>query len=212
MKVIVATSTSAKIADYASLTVPHTAAYCLRHGYSHMVINESYEEAAGRTDRLADLFGMGFDLVWSIDADCVITDMAKKIHTLDCLGPHITVCEEGIVEWNRINCGSVVWRKTSCTEKVLRDIASEQRLWRHLPCGWQTLIQMDHGPEWESNRVVTVAPLRSFNSCAWNQPGGAVGPAGSHWQPGDFVFHPCGVFPQSERTRMIAEKVAANGN
>lgn len=198
MKVIVATSVSSNIADYAKLTIPHTAEYCLRHGYSHVVINEPYEEAVGRTDRLADLFKMGFDLVWSIDADCVITDMTKPIHTLDCLGPNITVCEEGIVEWNRINCGSVVWRSTWPTEWVLRSIDAKQDQWRGLPCGWQTWLQ----GEWAKD-VVTVAPLRSFNSCAWNQPGGAVGTPGSHWRPGDFVYHPCGVFPRELRVACI---------
>lgn len=199
MKVAVVTSVSSAIASYASLTVPNKAEYCLRHGYSLVVDNAPYEEAMPGVAWLISLFER-YDLLWVLDADTVITNMTIPIHTLDCLGPHFTACEEGIVPWNRINCGSIVWRDTFEACEVLREITQSPEKWRGLPCGWQT---------WLADRpVLTVAPLRAFNSCAWNRPGGAAGDSGSHWRPGDFVFHPCGVYPLESRTESIKAAIA----
>lgn len=198
MKVIVVTSVSSKIADYASLTIPHTAEYCLRHGYSHLVMNGPYEEAVRGIGWMRVLLSSGYDMIWALDADCVITDMTKTIHDLPCLGPHVTVCEEGIVEWNRVNCGSAVWRNTPEVHDLLMESGDRYGEWKGLPCQWQSWIQGD-----QFKGVVTVAPLRSFNSCAWTHPGGVGGAPGSHWQPGDFVYHPCGVFPLELRATYI---------
>lgn len=194
MKVAIVTSVSSKIAAYASLTTPNKAEYCLRHGYSLVVDNAPYEKAVTDVAWITSLFDR-YDLLWTLDADAVITNMAVPIHTLDCLGPHVTACEEGIVDWNRVNCGSVVWRNTPECRAVLEEITANPSAWKSLSCGWQTWIA--DRPE------LTVAPLRSFNSCAWNRPGGSEGVAGSHWRPGDFVFHPCGVYPQADRTDSI---------
>lgn len=205
MKVIVATSVSWKIAHYARLTIPHTVEYCLRHGYSHLVMNGPYEEAAKNIGWIARLLGEkagGYGMIWGIDADCVITDMAKTIHDLPCLGPHVTVCEEGIVGWNRVNCGSIVWKDTPEVHRLLAASDARYDEWKGLPCQWQSWIQGD-----EFKDVITVAPLRSFNSCAWTHPGGAIGEPGVHWQPGDFVFHPCGVYPPQVRARCIEEAI-----
>lgn len=201
MTVAVLTSVSAKIAELATLTVPNKLEYCLRHGYTLIAENLPYSEAIAKTDRLCHYLDQ-FDFLWCLDADAVITNMASRIDALGCLGPHATVCEEGIVEWNRLNCGSVVWRNTTTTRALLQQIAACRSEWESLACGWQTWLA--------SERVIlsgalAVAPLRSFNSCVWNRPGNGEGPPGSHWQKGDFVFHPCGVFPQAERLRVIAD-------
>lgn len=204
MSVAVLTSVSANIADFAAVTVPNKLEYSLRHGYSLIVDNEEYETAAMRVDRLCDYLDR-FDLVWALDADAVITNLDIPIHTLPCLGPHVTVCEEGIVEWNRINCGSTVWRDTFHSRWLAQTIRVLHGVWRPMPCGWQTWLgEVAPG----LGDIVTVAPLRSFNSCEWTLPGGGPGEPGTHWQPGDFVYHPCGVFPRDEKLRRVQTALA----
>lgn len=201
MSLAIITSVSQNISDIAALTIPNKAEYCLRHGYSLVVDNQPYDQAVARTDRLCDFLDR-FDVVWTLDADAVITDMTTPVHALPCLGPNVTVCEEGIVAWNRLNCGSMVWKNTFLSRWLACTLAALRGEWQSLPCQWQTWL----GQRVEQlGDVLAVAPLRSFNSCAWNRPGGADGDPGSHWQPGDLVFHPCGVFPHSERLAAISQ-------
>ena len=204
MNVAVLTSVSQNIAGLATLTVPNKLEYCLRHGYTLIVDNQPYEEAVRNTHRLCDYLD-AFDLVWTLDCDAIVTNMAQRIEEVPSLGPHITVCEEGIVEWNSINCGSMVWRNTRESRAVLHAIAQRVDEWQTLPCQWQTWLQL---VSIKPADALTVAPLRSFNSCVWNRPANARDEIGGHWQPGDLVYHPCGVFPAKERMRWIAQALA----
>lgn len=203
MRVAIATSMSANIAGMACLTTGNRLEYCLRHGYSFLADNRPYAEAVRDTSFLVPLLDM-YDIVWTLDADTVITDMSQRIESVPCLGPHVTVCEEGIVPWNLVNCGSMVWRNTEQSRGLLQSITASHSEWQHLPCGWQSWLG---GRVYELADTLTVAPVRSFNSCEWNQPGGGNGPAGSHWQPGDFVYHPCGVFPAEEKLRRVSQSL-----
>ena len=200
MRVAICTSVSANIAEMAALTSPNKFDYCSRHGYSLIVDNRPYDDAVrGIRGVLAPLLGI-YDLVWTLDCDAVITDMTRAVHDLPCLGPGVTVCEEGVVEWNRLNCGSMVWRAGSRSRYLLDLIDESAAEWMSAPCAWQSWL----GAYAESlGDVLSVAPLRSFNSCAWTHPGGGAGEAGSHWKHGDLVFHPCGVFPYSERLEIV---------
>lgn len=199
MNVALFTSVSANIGEMATLTAANKLEYCLRHGYSLIVDNMPYEQAVRSTDIICHYLDR-FDLVWCLDSDAVITNMAKPIHNLECLGPHMTVCEEGIVKWNRLNCGSTIWRNTPESRQLLLAIAGSLHEWMHMPCGWQTWLQFvaEKFPS-----LVTVAPLRAFNSCVWNRPANSRDEIGGHWRPGDLVYHPCGVYPMSERIEWI---------
>ncbi|NDD85496.1 hypothetical protein EBZ38_14640, partial [bacterium] len=199
VNVAVVTSVSANIAGMATLTIPNKAEYCLRHGYSLVVDNRPYEEAVAGVAWMTALFER-FDVVWCLDADAVITDMTTRIDTLDCLGPHVTVCEEGIVEWNLINCGSIVIRSTRESADLLIRISGNVDEWAGLQCGWQTWLANKRS---KLGDTLTVAPLRSFNSCVWNRPANARDEIGGHWRHGDLVYHPCGVYPHDERLRWV---------
>jgi hypothetical protein len=201
MNVALVTSVSSNVAELAALTVPNKLEYCLRHGYTLVCDNQPYEQAVANTHLICEYLDR-FDLVWCLDCDAIVTDMRLPIHELPCIGPHATVCEEGIVEWNRLNCGSVVWRNTAQSRVLLRTIAESQDHWSAMPCGWQTWLAdiATDRPD-----VVTVAPLRAFNSCVWNRPANERDEVGGYWQRGDFVYHPCGVYPMDERMRWIAK-------
>lgn len=201
MNVAVVTSVSANISGIASLTVPNKLEYCLRHDYSLVVDNAPYRQAMPNVAWLASLFSR-YQLLWVLDADAVITNMAVPIHSLSCLGPHATVCEEGVVSWNRLNCGSVVYKSTQPTINLLLRITASLDEWRSLPCGWQSWLANKAD---ELGDTLTVAPLRSFNSCVWNRPGAGAYSPGGNWQPGDLVYHPCGVYPLTERAEWIGK-------
>jgi hypothetical protein len=199
MSVAILTSVSGNVADLAAITVPNKLEYCLRHGYSLIVDNQPYEEAVRNTHYLCGYLDR-FDLVWALDCDAIITDMTTRIEAVPSLGPHMTVCEEGIVEWNRINCGSIVWKNTTESRALLRMISERVDEWRGLACIWQTWLQ---NTKTVPHDLVTVAPVGAFNSCVWNRPANARDEIGGHWKPGDFVYHPCGVYPMGERVKWI---------
>lgn len=199
MKVAIITSGSANIADLIAVTLPNKTEYCLRHGYSLILDNQPYYEAIHNAHWICTFLDR-FDLVWMLDSDAIITDMRQPIHELPCIGPHVTVCEEGIVDWNWLNCGSVVLRSTLVSRTVLQTIAIERAYWEPLPCGWQTWMNSYAKSRPEH---ITVAPLRSFNSCVWNRPANSHDEIGGHWQAGDLVYHPCGVYPMAERISWV---------
>jgi hypothetical protein len=203
MKVAIITSVSANIAAMAALTVPNKLEYCLRHGYTLIVDNQPYEQAVEGVGKLAAYFDT-FDLLWALDADAIITNMARRIEDVPGLGPDVTVCKEQMVSWNRVNCGSVIYRNTQPSRCLMQSISNDAASWRQLPCGWQTLFGDSH---YEHAAVITAVPSRTFNSVEWTHPGGASGEPGSNWAPGDFVYHPCGVFPHDEKLRRIALKL-----
>jgi len=202
MRVAVLTSVSANISDIASVTIPNKLEYCLRHGYSLIADNRPYEEAVKDLCKTLLSLLADYDMVWALDADAVITNMTVPMHTLDCLGPGMTVCEEGIVAFNRINCGSVVWKSGCESRYLLEQLREAEAEWWGMPCQQQTWLQKNLV---RLGDAVTVAPLRAFNSCVWNRPANARDEIGGHWQPGDFVYHPCGVFPMNERLVWIGE-------
>lgn len=200
MRAAICTSISAGCAALAKATTPSKVAYCLRHGYSLVLVNRPYDEAV--VEGLRDIWRLlddDYELVWSLDADCLITGTAP-IHALPELGHHVTVCEEQIVGWNRINCGSMVWRNTDRTRIVLGEILAAESHWRRMPCLWQSWLAEQGSLLGDA---VTVARQRAFNSVAWNHSGG-----GSHWQPGDLVYHPCGIVPHELRAEALRDVAA----
>ena len=196
MNVAIYTSISAGCAEFAKATTPSKTAYCVRHGYSLVLRNREYYEAV--LESLRDIYWLlsDFDLVWSLDADCLITS-CQPIHEHPDLGTHVSVCEEAIVGWNRLNCGSVVWRATIATRGLITLLIQAEPEWRAMPCGWQTWLG-EHAAD--LGDALTVLPPRAFNSVAWNHSGG-----GCHWQPGDLVYHPCGIVPHSLRAEALRD-------
>lgn len=206
MRAAVITSVSGNISELASVTVPNKLEYCLRHGYSLIADNQPYKHAVRRVrDVILPLLDE-YELVWALDCDAVVTDMTTPFHTLPCLGPGATVCEEGIVAWNRLNCGSVIWRSGWRSTWLLERLEESAPEWLPMPCVWQTWLGEHAGRLGDS---LTVAPLRAFNSCAWSHPAGVAGDSGSHWEFGDFVFHPCGVFPAEARLEIVHDVIAS---
>jgi len=203
MNVAVVTSVSAKITAVASITAVNRMEYCLRHGYTFVADNRPYERAVADMSSFCYLLDR-FDLVWLLDADAIVTDMRQPIHELPCLGPHVTVCREQIVPWNWINCGSTVWRNTPQARQLLHSIELEQPVWAAAPCGWQTWLAVfaQDRPD-----VVTVADHRAFNSTEWTHPGGGELAPGCNWEPGDFVYHPCGVYPSGDRFEYLSRRL-----
>jgi len=199
MNVCIYTSISPGCAEFAAATTPSKLRYCLRHGYSLVLRNRPYHEAVlASLDDVRNLLNE-FDAVWTLDADCLVTGTAP-IHEVPGLGPHVTVSKEAICDWNILNCGSMVWQATSTTRRLLLAIIVAESEWRSMPCGWQTWLA-EHAAE--LGDALTVLPPRSFNSVAWNHSGG-----GSHWQPGDLVYHPCGIVPHSLRAAALREIAA----
>jgi hypothetical protein len=205
-RIAMITSVSSNIAELATLTMPNKLEYCLKHDYTLIIQNQKYEDAVDRTHALIHLFDE-YDLVWALDADAIITNMNVPIHTLECLGNNITVCEEGMVYWNRINCGSIVMKNTLETKTLLQLISVTKDQWKPLPASWQSWLGIN--AEIFSN-MLTIAPIGSFNSIEWNLPASSAiwGPPGNHWKSGHLVYHPCSIYPKEERLNYIKDALA----
>jgi hypothetical protein len=176
---------------WAELTTPNHAEYCLRHGYTFIARALPYDQAVRDFAFLSELLGQ-FDIVWSLDADAVVTNMANRVEDLP-LEPGMNVCEENIsTPLPRINCGSVVWVGQAATTP-LSLIEEAEPQWKGMQWIWQQWVEQqlvkqsdsieDIADVWMRKRT-TVHPPRTFNSCDH----GDV----KNWQPGDFVYHPCG--------------------
>jgi len=201
MRVALCTSISPGCAAFASATTPSKLAYCLRHGYSLLLVNRPYEDAAyqGLSDLLRALDD--YDIVWSLDADCLITGI-HAIHELPGLGPHVTICCETISQSSPINCGSVVWQSTERSRRLLQEMYDAEPEWRRMPHITQSWLA-DRLPQLQRDSTITLLPPKAFNSTVWNHSGG-----GSHWEPGDLVYHPCGVVPHELRAEALRELAA----
>lgn len=202
MKIGITVSVSAGT-PWALVTIPNTTEYCWRHGYSLFLFYEDYRAGLASQNQLIALLDL-VDLVWSIDADVLITNHTKRIEDVSPLGPHCTICEEGMpwLAWNRINCGSIVYRSTDKSREFLAAVRDAEPEWRsnqRYPFVSQSWIA-EHAERFGDG--VTIVPPRTFNSVAWEQHGG-----GTTWQPGDLVYHPC-CFPRERREEILQGKLA----
>lgn len=201
MNVCIYISASAST-PWASVSVPNTFEYCGRHSYSMLVRYGEYQSCLRNQHEIMHLLDR-YDLVWTLDADCLITNHNLKIEEVPGLGNHCTVCEEGMpwLSWNRLNCGAIVYRSTEPTRKLLRAIHEAEPQWSNPSAYafvWQSWLA-DHAERFSD--CLTILPPRSFNSVAWEQHGG-----GTTWERGDFVFHPC-CHPHSKREQILRDKL-----
>jgi hypothetical protein len=188
LTVIVTTSVSAGT-PWWDVAKPNWAEYCDRHGYR---LAERQEEYAAALDgegvaRLLD----ECDLLWSLDADCIITNLTIRIEAIECLGPHATICREGHQGGPLLNGGSMVWRNTPQSRHLLERIRGSREEWASRRFLSQDWLCDRHE---ELSGVLTVVPERTFNS---------VWPL---WQPGDFVFHACGM-GADDRIKKMRERL-----
>jgi|LakMenEpi03Aug12_release.lakeMendotaPanAssembly.Ray.scaffolds.fasta_scaffold10880_11 hypothetical protein len=189
----VAIFTSAGVGTpWAELTVANRLAYCVRHDYTMVWRCEAYSQALSNFWRIGQLLEH-HDLVWTLDADCVITNLTTRIEDVPDLGPHMTICEEGIGAHALVNGGSIVWRATQGTHSLLDEIVAAENEWRSMEWNVQQWL-MKHR-ERLADRM-TIAPKRAFNSVHLGQT--------NHWQHGDLVYHPCGN-PPDIRCELIRE-------
>jgi len=183
--------------------MPNKLEYCLRHNYSLVIDNQKYEDCVDRPHALNHLFDE-YDILWTLDADAIITNMSIPFHTLECLGENITICEEGMVTWNKINCGSMVMKNTLQTKTLLQLISINKEAWQTLPASWQSWLGINSDV---FSNMLTIAPVGSFNSVEWNLPANSAvwGPPGCNWKSGHLVYHPCSIFPREERIKYLKE-------
>ena len=190
MRVTVLASVSVGTPWWAEVTRANRVEYCERHGYTMLERQETYETAMGSLDSYCQVLD-DCDLLWALDADCLVTDLTKRIEAVACLGPHCTICLEGAVPEVLLNAGSVVWRNTPESRQLLREIAQARAEWataKYLFQDWLTQHRE------RLAHCLTVAPERTFNS---------VWPI---WRPGDFVFHACGM-TRDDRTKRLRDRL-----
>ena len=189
MKIAIHTSASQNT-PWIKTTISNRLEYCLRHNYSMILNCESYEQALDGFGKLNYLLGQ-YDLIWTLDADCLITDLTKKIEEIPELGPHVSICEEGLGPHALVNGGSMVWKSTKQSHELINEIIESKPEWESLTFNIQDWF-MKHRARLSYR--LTICPKRTFNSV---HHGDIV-----LWEPGDFVYHPCGL-PTEERCKVL---------
>lgn len=190
MKVAICTSASQNT-PWIETTISNHLEYCIRHNYTMVLSCEPYEQALDGFGKLNYLLDQ-YDLVWTLDADCLITDLSKKIEEIPELGPHVSICEQGFGS-AFVNAGSMVWKATKQSRELVDEIVASKPEWQSLTFNIQDWL-MKHSTRL-SDRL-TICPKRTFNSV---HHGNIM-----LWKPGDFVYHPCG-FPTNDRCRVLQE-------
>jgi hypothetical protein len=166
---------------WAQIILPNRLEYCIRHNYTMITCCESYNQALDKFGKLHQLLDQ-YDLVWTLDSDCLITDLTKKIEELSCLGPNVSICLEGLGDHALINAGSIVWKSTKLSHDLIDEIVNSQSEWKLLPYNIQDWLMKNHT---RLRDVLTICPQRAFNSVHHDEK--------MIWQKGDFVYHPCGM-------------------
>jgi hypothetical protein len=181
MRIAMLTSVSAGCAAWANITTPNHAAYCQQRGYTFIARHLPYSEALADFAFLTSLLDY-FDVVWCLDADAVITNMSRRVEDLD-LQDGLNVCLEGLRPDVLFNCGSTLWKNSSTVRKIIDELVEHEPAWRRLQFVWQQWLCDRIHDDWWKN-AVKVHPARTFNSCHHGR--------NCLWEPGDFVYHPCG--------------------
>ena len=194
MRVAVVSTMSAQT-PWSAVTTPNHAEWCERHAATFVARCLPYHEAVADFDFLEDLL-RHFDYVWCLDSDAVITNMHTTLDSLE-LDPGLNVCQEGLHEQCPINCGSTIWGSDWRSRELLALLTKHEPEWRKCTWIWQQWIaeRLEVCPV---KGLVRVHPARAFNSCHHGDR--------CLWQPGDFVYHPCGV-PSAQRVSMIHERL-----
>lgn len=180
---------------WADITLPNRAEYCRRHGYTMSVIHAPPGPAVIECLRQLRALLEVFDLVWTLGIDCLITDMTQRIECVKDLGDHVTVCEEGLGAHAMLNNDSMVWRATDESRGLASEMIAAEPEWRTMDFVTQDWLMFNSG----RLDCLEILPLRTLQSVHYQDT--------CHWQPGDFVYHPCGA-PRDERCEMLRQKLS----
>lgn len=192
---VVVTSSASANTPWAAFTAANRLEYCARHGYDMHVRCQPYDQSLEQYGRLLELLDV-YDLVWGLDIDALITNQTIRIEDVPGLGPHASICEEGLGDLVLINAGSMVWRSTDLSRQLVAEIVASKPEWQRLEFNIQSWLEKHR--ERLSDRL-TICPKRAFNSAHHDKT--------CVWEPGDFVYHPCGN-DAPIRCAMLQEKLA----
>lgn len=197
MSVAIITSVSTGT-PWAEIVMPGRLQYCIRHGYTQVLLASDYYAAHTAMIRATRHLLEQHDLVWMLGADCLITNHTLRIEEIADLGPHMSICEEGLGMHALVNADSIVWRATSGSVSLLEDLLSNEAEWREMPYGVQDWLGSHRAAIGDRMKIM---PKRTFNSCHNGYT--------MHWNFGDFVYHPCGAEAgeRCEALRIMCERV-----
>jgi hypothetical protein len=179
---------------WASIVMPSRLEYGIRHNATIISIPGKYPQCVVEVLSLARSLLEFFDLVWTLGADCLITNHTVSIGDVPELGPHMTICEELLGSHTTVNADSIVWRATDETKRLLDYLVTHSDEWLDSPFMLQCWIRDNRQSLAD---VVTVAHARAFNS---------VDHGKCFWEPGDLVYHPCGA-PTHQRCEALRHRL-----
>lgn len=177
---------------WAQIVLPNRLEYCVRHNYTMITSCEPYEQSLDEFKKLHKILDQ-YDVVWTLDSDCLITDLRIKIQDISCLGPNVSICREGLGDHALVNAGSIVWKSTQLSHDLIDEIVASQPEWKVFPFNIQDWLMKHH---LRLSDKLTICEQRAFNSVHH-----------AHimiWQPGDFVYHPCGM-PSDTRCEYLKD-------
>jgi hypothetical protein len=179
---------------WASIVMPSRLDYGIRHNATIIAMPGKYPQCAVECLSLARALLESFDIVWTLGADCLITNHTIHIADVPGLGPHMTICEELLGPHTTVNADSIVWMATEQTKRLLDYLVKHFDEWLDAPFMLQCWLR--DNKHWLGD-VVTVAHARAFNSVDCGQ---------CFWEPGDLVYHPCGA-PTQQRCEALLNRL-----
>ena len=202
MKTLILTGFDAGMKELGELCLPSKESYAARHGCDLRVLTDAagdyppkfWHPSFQKLRHILAAFGDGYDIVFWIDADTVVTNpaigplgflsgIAPQFFTVS--GDYKRPSEDPRPAFNQWSAGQMVWMNRRGARDFLRHaITQEQFAWSGL---WDQDAMQDLTAR-EPNLGPRILPPRAMNSVLPGLSGDFA-----DWQPGDFCCHLTGI-------------------
>lgn len=184
--------------------------YCQKHGYKLFAKTKNFSEGKhaffDKMRYCLEILENNTDIewIWWLDCDAIITNYNTKIETF-CDSNFICAIS---IDCNSMNNGSFFMKNCELSKEFLRESLSYEDVAVHHQIvdnsAWN--MAFDNNPKYKDH--FKIHRQRDFNSYNYfwrsHDMVDGLGELG-HWQPGDFVIHYAGIWPNERRMPLIIE-------
>lgn len=199
MKVIVQVLYTHDWGELAGVTSPNIFEYCIKHGYHpyFLCVKKPYD-AFDKIRNCLSNFELGFDVVWCLDADAMVTNTKIPLESFVDDKRDFYLCEDV----NGYNTGSFIVKKSEWSINFLNEVLSQINK-DGVYCEQDAIINCMNAQITDKIRVLPHPSINSYKYDEYGDNYGRINPNPNenkmpkheegNWQEGDFVLHLPGV-------------------
>lgn len=195
MRVIVQVLYTKDWVDLAKITIPNIFEYCIAHEYQPYIlcINSPYD-AFDKIRNCLSNFELGFDIVWCLDADAIVTNYKIGLESFVDDKHDFYLCEDV----NGYNTGSFIVKKSEWSVNFLNEVLSQINK-EGVYCEQDAIINCMNAQITDKIRVLPHPSINSYRYIEYGDGYGRINPnpnentmpthKDGNWEEGDFVLH-----------------------